>query len=212
MHTSAPRDPEKEARIFASATHIFAKNGYQNAKTDEIAADADVSKGLLFHYFGSKANLYIETIRRTYAKLTGDADHSVWQDAPDLNTMVSRALRYKIQMQLDYPDEFNLALVAYSNNATLPAKMQQQLADIWNSELQNEVPALISPVLKRMHLRPGISVNDVIKLVTAISMLIGEQAKVMVQNNPNIKIAEFDSVVNEAIKYMDILEHGFLAE
>lgn len=211
MPTPAPRDPEKEERIFNSATHIFAKFGYQNAKTDDIAADADVSKGLIFHYFGSKANLYIETIRRTFALLTREADHTVWQDSEDLNAMVSRTLRYKIQMQIDYPDEFNLSMVAYANNTTLPIKMQKQLAEIWNSELQNDVPDLIRPVLNRMPIRDGITQDDVIKLVTAISMLIGEQAKVMVRQNQNIKIAEFDPIVDEAMKYMDILQHGFLS-
>lgn len=60
-----PIDPEKEARIVDVAMHEFAQHGYRDTKTDEIAAQADVSKGLIFHYFKSKANLYLETVRRT---------------------------------------------------------------------------------------------------------------------------------------------------
>ena len=37
---------------------IFALYGYQNASTDEIVKEAGISKGLLFHYFGSKLGLY----------------------------------------------------------------------------------------------------------------------------------------------------------
>ncbi len=210
-HATVPRDADKEARIFASATHIFAAVGYQNAKTDAIATHAQVSKGLLFHYFGSKANLYLETVRHTYAKLTSTADRSVWQNADNLTVMVTRALRYKIQMQLDYPDEFALAMSAYANTQTLPVKMRQELADIWNDELDANVPSLITPVLERMQLRPGIEMTQIQKMVTGISMLIGEEAKAMIQKNPHITIAEFDPVVDEAVQYMDILQHGFLA-
>ena len=41
------------------ALKIFARNGYQKASTDDIVKEAGISKGLLFHYFGSKAGLYI---------------------------------------------------------------------------------------------------------------------------------------------------------
>ena len=37
---------------------IFALNGYHHASTDEIVKEAKISKGLLFHYFGSKAGYY----------------------------------------------------------------------------------------------------------------------------------------------------------
>ena len=37
---------------------IFALNGYRHASTDDIIKQADISKGLLFHYFGSKSGYY----------------------------------------------------------------------------------------------------------------------------------------------------------
>lgn len=41
-----------------AALKVFASNGYKHASTDEIVAEAGISKGLLFHYFGSKLGLY----------------------------------------------------------------------------------------------------------------------------------------------------------
>ena len=37
---------------------VFAGSGFRRASTDEIVAEASVSKGLLFHYFYSKTGLY----------------------------------------------------------------------------------------------------------------------------------------------------------
>ena len=49
---------EKQDRMINSALKVFAKNGYRHASTDDIVKEADISKGLLFHYFGSKAGVY----------------------------------------------------------------------------------------------------------------------------------------------------------
>jgi len=49
---------EKQDRFINAALQIFAKNGYKKASTDEIVKAAGISKGLLFHYFGSKQGLY----------------------------------------------------------------------------------------------------------------------------------------------------------
>ena len=49
---------EKQDSMIGSALKVFALNGFSHASTDEIVAEASVSKGLLFPYFYSKAGLY----------------------------------------------------------------------------------------------------------------------------------------------------------
>lgn len=49
---------EKQDRMINAALKIFALNGYKHASTDDIVNEAGISKGLLFHYFGSKLGLY----------------------------------------------------------------------------------------------------------------------------------------------------------
>ncbi len=49
---------EKQDRMINSALKVFSQYGYKHASTDEIVRGADISKGLLFHYFESKIGLY----------------------------------------------------------------------------------------------------------------------------------------------------------
>ena len=49
---------EKQDRMINAGLRIFALNGYHHASTDDIVKEAKISKGLLFHYFGSKAGYY----------------------------------------------------------------------------------------------------------------------------------------------------------
>lgn len=48
----------KQDNMINGALKIFSINGFRHASTDEIVAEATISKGLLFHYFYSKAGLY----------------------------------------------------------------------------------------------------------------------------------------------------------
>lgn len=49
---------EKQDRMINAALKAFALEGYQHGSTDDIVRNAGISKGLLFHYFGSKLGLY----------------------------------------------------------------------------------------------------------------------------------------------------------
>ncbi len=49
---------EKQDRIINAGLKVFARAGYRHASTDEVVKTAGISKGLLFHYFGSKLGLY----------------------------------------------------------------------------------------------------------------------------------------------------------
>jgi len=50
-------EPEKRERIINAAMKEFSK-GFKDACTDTIVREAGISKGLLFHYFGTKDGLY----------------------------------------------------------------------------------------------------------------------------------------------------------
>ena len=48
---------ERRSQIVASAVKVFARKGFANARMDDVAAEAGLSKGLLYWYFASKDEL-----------------------------------------------------------------------------------------------------------------------------------------------------------
>jgi AcrR family transcriptional regulator len=65
--TVARRAPERQRarqeRILQVAMEHFARRGYEEARAEEIAAEAGVSKGAVFGYFETKAGLFLATYR-----------------------------------------------------------------------------------------------------------------------------------------------------
>lgn len=54
---SLPED--KKEKIITASLQEFSVKGYQQASTNTITRAAGISKGLLFHYFGSKRKLFL---------------------------------------------------------------------------------------------------------------------------------------------------------
>lgn len=64
------RNPEhSRRRILETATTIFAAKGLDGARVDEIADAARINKRMIYHYFGSKEDLYVEVLRDNYRQL-----------------------------------------------------------------------------------------------------------------------------------------------
>lgn len=55
---------ERREQLLAVAKSLFLERPYDQVSMDDLAARAGVSKGLVFHYFGSKRELYVELVRR----------------------------------------------------------------------------------------------------------------------------------------------------
>mgnify|MGYP002280153239 FL=1 len=51
--------PEKQRRIMDAGYRVFSQNSYKKSPMSEIAAEAGISKALLFHYFHNKRELYL---------------------------------------------------------------------------------------------------------------------------------------------------------
>ena len=64
--TEALRSRQQE-RILGAAAKEFARRGFSSTKVSDIAASAGVSHGLVHHYFGSKAEVFVAIVRRTMA-------------------------------------------------------------------------------------------------------------------------------------------------
>ena len=71
MATRTDRIPAEERReqILHAATAVFGELGYAGATTDRVARAAGISQPYVVRLFGTKEQLFIETLRHTLARL-----------------------------------------------------------------------------------------------------------------------------------------------
>lgn len=61
--------PERREQLLSLAVLAFSSKSYDEVSVDDLAQSAGVSKGLLYHYFPSKRELYVATVRTAAEQL-----------------------------------------------------------------------------------------------------------------------------------------------
>jgi AcrR family transcriptional regulator len=64
MAARADRQADRRRQILAAAVKVFAEKGFHASRVGDVAEEAGVAYGLVYHYFNSKEDL-LETIFRT---------------------------------------------------------------------------------------------------------------------------------------------------
>jgi AcrR family transcriptional regulator len=60
---------KRRAQLLELGIDLFSKHAYEDISIDDVAETAGISKGLLYHYFGSKREFYVETVRAASRRL-----------------------------------------------------------------------------------------------------------------------------------------------
>lgn len=94
---------EKQDRMINAALKVFALQGYRHASTDDMVREAGISKGLLFHYFGSKLGLYSFIYDYSVRYMTLELKASVSSKETDLFEIIRQMECSKMQAMRGYP-------------------------------------------------------------------------------------------------------------
>ncbi len=68
------RPDERPQELLDAALGVFATRGYRATKLDEIAEAAGVSKGTIYYYFDSKADLLVQSLRSKVQAALGQVE------------------------------------------------------------------------------------------------------------------------------------------
>ncbi|MEO3808209.1 TetR/AcrR family transcriptional regulator [Sphaerisporangium sp. B11E5] len=94
-------------RLLAEATRLFAAKGFENTSVQEIVSAAGVTKGAMYHYFGSKDDLLREVYARVLRLQTDRLDR--FADAPGpVAGRVHAAAADVIMTTIDNLDDFKI--------------------------------------------------------------------------------------------------------
>ncbi len=111
-HKFMTMNEEKRARVICAALMEFSK-GYAEANTDLIVKEAGISKGLLFHYFGSKRGLFLFLLKYTLGTLVTEIERVV-SESNDFLENIRTASKVEGDLTIQYPLEFGFLAKAQS--------------------------------------------------------------------------------------------------
>lgn len=93
---------QRRAQLLRLGTQLFSTQSYDELSIDDIARAAGISKGLLYHYFPSKRDYYVATIRAAASELLTQTE------TPEDASPIER-LRGGLNAYLEYVERHKLA-------------------------------------------------------------------------------------------------------
>ncbi len=117
---------EKQQAIINAGYRVFSENSYKNSPMSEIAAEAGISKSLLFHYFHNKKELYLFLWEKC-AEITIDyLTRSGAYNQSELFESMERGMRAKMEIISLYPHMGNFTIKAfYEKDEEICAAVQE---------------------------------------------------------------------------------------
>ena len=124
---------EKQQAIINAGYRVFSQNSYKNSPMSEIAAEAGISKSLLFHYFQNKKELYFflwdKCAEMTIEILT---QYGCYERA-ELFESMERGMRAKMEIIRRYPHMADFTIKAfYEKDPEISAAIQESYHRYFN--------------------------------------------------------------------------------
>ena len=131
---------DKQNSIISAGFRVFSQYSYKNSPMSEIAAEAGISKSLLFYYFKNKKELYFFLCRYS-TELTGqEMIRQKCYEKEDFFDIFLSGLKVKVQLMRQYPDLSLFQLKAYyEKDNSLRPEINQLIGQYSGYENQSEM-------------------------------------------------------------------------
>jgi TetR/AcrR family fatty acid metabolism transcriptional regulator len=122
----AASQEEKRRRILDAAVHAFARKGFHACRVSEIAEEAGVAYGLVYHYFGSKEEVLQTIFRDTWTQMLARV-REVQEEGGPAREQVRKVTALLLRTWHRDPD---LVRVLVHEVTRSPEQLQQQIDEI----------------------------------------------------------------------------------
>lgn len=126
MQELSRREREKLSRrneILQAARKVFSLKGYESATLDDIAAEAELSKGAIYLYFNSKADLFLSTFEMGMEQVVSITLESISKNIDD----PIAGIKEMIERQLTFCEE-NIDLFKIMSSEGVKIELHQEMA------------------------------------------------------------------------------------
>jgi AcrR family transcriptional regulator len=127
---------ERRRQLLEAGTRVFTERSYDDASMADVARAAGISKGLLYHYFPSKRDLFVATLEAAAAEL-----REITQ--PDPALPVAEQLVTVLDAYLGWIEEHADSYVKLLESATSSDDVRSYMAEMRSSTVERILGALV---------------------------------------------------------------------
>lgn len=152
---------ERQQPIIEAALKCFGKHGYKKASMGDIAQNSGVSKPMLFHYFGTKRDLYLYLSEYVRTVMLDAYKRSEINSYDDLFERIITASRMKMGILERYPNILKFIISMFDET-------DDAVTDITKKIMPESQRFSYDLVLKKddaVKFKEGVNIDEVMRLM-----------------------------------------------
>lgn len=196
---------DNRQRILEAAINAFGEHGYEGASTNQICTAAGISKGLLFHYFKSKENLFMAVLEHCMNEFVRSLQSARLEQSTSLADLAA-FYRQQADFFSRHPGYYRILTQVPSGQS---AALDEFVARAKES-FSNKLSLGLRLYLSRSPVRPGVDREVALEMITGIVMRLQEKyiSAVSRQEFPGEEVMRL--MEKDFLSAVDIISHGIL--
>ncbi|MBR6608597.1 MAG: TetR/AcrR family transcriptional regulator [Oscillospiraceae bacterium] len=196
---------EKQERILSVGIKEFSIQTYKDVSTDNITKKCGISKGILFHYFGSKKDFYIYCLEKAMERLT---EKTQQVESADFYEILFESMSRKIAVCMKYKNEMLMVNMATRDASADVARAKQQVIARYKANIQAQSVETLSTAVASLEIKQGADKNKVVQGLYIYINAVINRYLLEYQNTPEKFFQNSEEIKKEIKEYMDIMLYG----
>lgn len=194
---------EKQDAVIAAGVEEFSKKSYTDASTDVIVNNCGISKGLLYHYFGSKKKFYLYCLSCSLEKLMEKTD----LPNGDFYSVLFSVMDEKLALCARYPMETRFVNMAARDMSAEIMTEKSELFMKYAAQRQVMSAAVIDRALAKLSLKKKDvdTIREGMQLYT--NAIVGKYLAAY-QSTPDAFFEDAERIKADIKEYIDLMLYG----
>ena len=193
-------------KITNASLKEFGTKSYEAASINNICVENNISKGLLYHHFKSKDELYLNCVKLCFDSITEFISKTEF-DFTDINNFINQILSRRMKFFEFNPYFRNIFFYAIIRP---PAHLNDKIIELKQPFTQLNYK-LYEKILGKLTLRNGITFDEAINYIFAFENMFNSYFKIKASEH-----ADFQNLIeqheSEIARFANIFLHGILKE
>jgi len=201
--TQEERQERSRQRILSAAMEEFGAAAYETVTMDRICANHEISKGLMYHYYTNKDELFLLCVKETFRLLREYLEqHANKPDGEDPWSIIRHYFMLRERFIIQRPE----CRLIYETAVLHPPPHLAEETDRLYEPISNFNQSYLREVVARLPLRPGIQPEKAMRMLKSIGYLM------RIAGRQGIELPKVESIKKYLDEILDMALFGVLRQ
>ena len=196
---------ERQELILSAGIRAFCRNAYNDISTESITRACGISKGLLFHYFGSKKNYYLYCLEQSMLRLIGGKETL---SGDSFHEIIFGSMNQKIEQCLQYKDEMHMVNMASRDVSADVAEGKEEILGRYRTIIQLRSAQIIQKAIAKLELKDNVNKQILAEGIQIYTNALINRYLLQYQQTPDLFFERSERIKAELKDYLELMLKG----